>query len=434
MLPIECIGNDFLSGVLKVSKYVVSGGNKLCGCAEVQGSKNSALPLMAAAVLTDGESVLFNCPDLTDVDASMRILRYLGCEAERESDAVIINSSCVCKGDIPDELMREMRSSIVFLGAILSRCKRAVMTFPGGCELGPRPIDMHLKALKAMGAKIVERYGVIECSAADGLKGAKIALSFPSVGATENIILAAVKADGTTTITNAAREPEIVDLCDFLNKAGARIYGAGEGVIVIDGVKTLHGTQHTIIPDRIVAATLMSAAAMTGSDIEIEVMIQAHLSSIIPVCEESGCDIKCDCGTMRIKAPERLKAMPLIRTMPYPGFPTDAQAPVMAAAAVAQGTSVFVENIFENRYKHVSELIRLGADIKVENKVAVVSGVRQLYAANVRANDLRGAAGLIAAALAAEGTTEISGIEYLERGYENFELLLSSLGAEVVKI
>ncbi|MCR5653611.1 MAG: UDP-N-acetylglucosamine 1-carboxyvinyltransferase, partial [Ruminococcus sp.] len=251
---------------------------------------------------------------------------------------------------------------------------------------------------------------------------------------TENIILAAVKAEGTTTITNAAREPEIVDLCDFLNKAGARIYGAGEGVIVIDGVSSLSGVHHTIIPDRIVAATLMSAAAATGSDIEIEGIIQAHLSSMIPVFEESGCRITCDCGTMRIKAPERLRAMPLIRTMPYPGFPTDAQAPVMAAACVALGTSVFVENIFENRYKHVGELMRLGADIKVENKVAVVSGVRKLYAANVRAQDLRGAAGLIVASLAADGKTEISGIEYLERGYDKFEILLSSLGAEVKKI
>ena len=417
-----------------MSRFIVSGGNKLCGSAEVQGSKNSALPLMAAAVLVDGESVLFNCPDLSDVNASLRILRYLGCDARRESDTVIINSKCVCRGDIPDGLMREMRSSIVFLGAILSRCKRAVMTFPGGCELGPRPIDLHLKALKMLGANVTERHGVIECTAENGLTGAKIALSFPSVGATENIILAAVKAEGTTTITNAAREPEIVDLCEFLNKAGACIYGAGEGVIVIDGVKSLSGAEHTIIPDRIVAATLISAAAATGSDMEIEGIIQSHLSSIIPVFEESGCKIKCDCGFMRIKAPERLKAMPLIRTMPYPGFPTDAQAPVMASAAVAKGASVFVENIFENRYKHVGELIRLGADIKVENKVAVVNGVKSLYAADVQAQDLRGAAGLIVAALAAEGTTEISGIEYLERGYENFEVLLSSLGADVKKI
>ncbi len=417
-----------------MSRFVVSGGNKLCGRVEVQGSKNSALPLLAASVLLDGESVLYNCPDLSDVDASLRILRYLGCEAERGYDSVIINSGRVCRGDIPDDLMREMRSSIVFLGAVLSRCERAALTFPGGCELGPRPIDMHLKALRTLGARIVERHGVIECTAENGLRGAKIALSFPSVGATENIILAAVKAEGTTTITNAAREPEIVDLCDFLNKAGAQIYGAGEGVIVIDGVKKLSGVEHTIIPDRIVAATLMSAAAATGSDIEIDGIIQAHLSSVIPVFEESGCNIKCDCGTMRIKAPERLRAMPLIRTMPYPGFPTDAQAPVMAAATVACGTSVFVENIFENRYKHTGELLRLGADIKVENKVAVVSGVRKLYAANVRAQDLRGAAALIVAALAAEGTTEISGIEYLERGYDKFEVLLGSLGAEVVKI
>ncbi len=417
-----------------VSRFVVCGGNKLSGSAEVQGSKNSALPLLAATVLLNGESVLYNCPDLSDVDASMRILRYLGCEAKREGSALVIKSSGVCRDDIPDCLMREMRSSIVFLGAVLSRCGRAAMTFPGGCELGPRPIDLHLKALRTLGAEVVERHGVIECNARNGLRGAKIALSFPSVGATENIILAAVTADGTTTVTNAAREPEITDLCEFLNSAGARIYGAGEGVIVIDGVESLSGVNHTIIPDRIVAATLMSAAAVTGSDIEIEGIIQAHLGSIIPIFEESGCDIKCECGSMRVKAPERLGAMPYIRTMPYPGFPTDAQPPVMAAAALCDGTSVFAESIFENRFKHADGLIRLGADIKVENKVAVVKGVKSLYGARIEAQDLRGAAGLIVAALAAEGKSEIGGIEYLERGYENFEILLSSLGAEVLKV
>lgn len=417
-----------------VSGFVVCGGKKLTGSVELQGSKNSALPLLAASVLAEGESVFYNCPDLSDVDASARILRYLGCEAEREGKALVVNSSGICRGDIPDSLMREMRSSIVFLGAVLSRCGRAVMTFPGGCEIGPRPIDLHLKALRALGAEITERRGVIECSAENGLRGAKIALSFPSVGATENIILAAVRAEGTTTITNAAREPEISDLCDFLNDAGARIYGAGEGVIVIDGVKKLKGANHTIIPDRIVAATLMSAAAVTGSDIEIEGVIQSHLGSIIPIFEESGCNIKCECGTLRVRAPKRLGAMPYVRTMPYPGFPTDAQAPVMAAACVADGTSVFVENIFENRFKHTGELIRLGADIKVENKVAVVNGVKQLYGAKVEAPDLRGAAGLIVAALAAEGTSRIGGIEYLERGYENFEVTLSSLGADVKRV
>lgn len=417
-----------------MSKYLVNGGFRLCGSAELQGAKNSALPILAASLMCGGESVIFNCPRLSDVSAAANILRYLGCAVRREGDAVLVNCDAVCREDIPDSLMREMRGSVIFLGALLSRSGRAVMTFPGGCDLGPRPIDLHLKALKSLGAQIKERYGVIECSAPNGLSGAKIALSFPSVGATENIILAASTAKGTTTLTNAAREPEIVDLCEFLNKAGAKIYGAGEGVIVIDGVKSLSGVSHTVIPDRIVAATLMSAAAATGSQLVLEGVIQSHLNAVTSVFEESGCYIKCEMGKMLIKPPERLSAMPMIRTMPYPGFPTDAQAVLMSAACLGKGTSVFVENIFENRYKHVGELLRLGADIRVENKVAVVNGREKLYAAEVEARDLRGAAALVVAALAAEGESEISGIEYLERGYEDFELLLSSLGAKVKRI
>lgn len=417
-----------------MSRFVVSGGKKLFGEVELQGAKNSALPILSAVVLTKGENILFNCPELTDVDASMRILRFLGCEAKRQNGAVIVNSEGLRENEIPDGLMREMRSSIVFLGAILARTGYAKLSFPGGCELGPRPIDLHLKALRKMGAEISERYGVLECKAPKGLRGAKIDLSFPSVGATENIILAAVTARGTTTIINAAREPEICDLCEFLNSAGAKIYGYGEGVIVIDGVEELNAVSHNIIPDRIVAATLMSAAAVTRGKITLTGVIQNHLSSVIPVFEETGCKVRVKDGNLTIAASERLKAMPLVRTMPYPGFPTDAQAPLMAAACLCEGASVFVENIFENRFKHVGELTRLGADIKVQGKVAVVNGVKSLYGASVEAQDLRGAAALITASLSAEGKTEIGGIEYLERGYENFELVLSSLGADVRKI
>ncbi len=417
-----------------MSRFVVNGGKRLCGEVEVQGAKNSALPILSATVLTRGENILYNCPKLSDVDASLRILRYLGCDAKEQNGAVLVNCDGLCENEIPDCLMREMRSSIVFLGAILSRTGSAKLSFPGGCELGPRPIDLHLKALRKMGAKISERHGVLQCRAENGLKGAKINLSFPSVGATENIILAAVLADGTTTIINAAREPEICDLCDFLNSAGAKIYGAGEGVIVIDGVNELNAVSHNIIPDRIVAATLMSAAAVTRGDITLSGVIQNHLSSVIPVFEETGCQVNVKDGNMKFSAPERLNPMPLVRTMPYPGFPTDAQAPLMATASICDGTSVFVENIFENRFKHVGELTRLGADIQVQSKVAVVNGVKSLYGACVEAQDLRGAAALITAALTAEGKTEISGIEFLERGYENFEVVLSSLGAEVRKV
>ncbi len=390
--------------------------------------------MLSATILTSGENVLFNCAGLSDIDAALRILRYLGCEAYKSGTTVMVNTDNMTNFDIPDDLMREMRSSIVFLGAIISRTGRARLSFPGGCELGPRPIDLHLKALSKMGVKIKERHGVIDCVAENGLKGAKIALSFPSVGATENIILAAVKAKGTTTITNAAREPEIEDLCEFLNSCGAKIYGAGEGTIVIDGCDKLYATEHSIIPDRIVATTLMACGAVTGSEIYLRGIIQNHLSSIIPVFEEAGCMVLCKDGDMFLKAPQKLKPMTLVRTMPYPGFPTDAQAPVMAMATLCNGTTVFVENIFENRYKHVSELTRLGANINVQGKVAVVNGVKSLYGASVEAMDLRGAAGLVVAGLAAEATTEIKSICYLERGYDNFELVLSSLGADIKKI
>lgn len=417
-----------------MSRFVINGGEKLCGEVEVQGSKNSALPILAATILTKGENILHNCSSLSDVSTALKILRYLGCNAKASGNTALVNSDDICRSDIPDDLMREMRSSIVFLGAVISRTGSAKLSFPGGCELGPRPIDLHLRSLKQMGVRIVERHGVLECTADKGLKGAQIALSFPSVGATENIILAAVKARGTTTITNAAREPEISDLCEFLNSCGASIYGAGEGVIVIDGVDNLSACQHTIIPDRIVAATLMSAAASTRSQIRLNGIVQAHLSSIVPLFEEAGCVAEFCAGSMIFKAPERLKPVALVRTMPYPGFPTDAQAPLMAATTLCDGTSVFVENIFENRFKHVGELTRLGASINVQGKVAVVNGVSSLYGASVEAQDLRGAAGLIVAALAAEGATDIGGINYLERGYEDFEAVLSSLGANIRKI
>lgn len=417
-----------------MAKYIIDGGGRLNGQVEVQGSKNSALPILAASLLTKGENLFYNCPNLSDVASAVNIIRYLGGSSKAQGSALVVNTDDVSRSDIPDNLMREMRSSIVFLGAILSRTGRAKMSFPGGCELGPRPIDLHLKALRKMGVKISERHGVLECTADKGLKGARIALSFPSVGATENIILAAVKARGTTTITNAAREPEISDLCEYLISCGAEIYGAGEGIITIDGVAELNACEHTIIPDRIVAATLMSAAAVTGSDVYLNGLIQNHLNSIIPVFEETGCNVEFFDGNMHFTAPEKLKHMNLIRTMPYPGFPTDAQAPIMAAAVLCDGTSVFVENIFENRYRHVGELVRLGANINVQGKVAIVNGVDALYGANVEAQDLRGAAALVVAALACEGTTVVEGIHFLERGYEDFQVVLSSLGANIRKV
>lgn len=417
-----------------MSRLLIEGAKKLSGEVEVQGAKNSALPILAATILCRGENILHNCSNLSDVDAAVKILRYLGGDVSRHDKTMLVNTDNICRFDIPHSLMREMRSSIVFLGAILAKHKRARLSFPGGCELGPRPIDLHLKALRQMGACIKEHHGVLDCTAPKGLKGTRISLSFPSVGATENIMLAAVTAQGTTTVTNAAREPEICDLADFLCKCGGKIYGAGEGTLVIDGVDSLNSCQHTIISDRIVASTLMSCAAITGSDILLKGIVSEHLGTVVSVFEEAGCKILCSKGNMYFQAPEKLKAVRGIRTMPYPGFPTDAQAPVMSALTVAEGTTCFVENIFESRYKHVGELLRLGANINVEGRVAIVEGVHSLSGTFVEAQDLRGAAALITAGLAAEGVTEVAGIKYLERGYEDFEVVLSDLGATVKKI
>ena len=420
--------------VFGVSKLLIDGGRILGGEAKVQGAKNSALPILAASILSKGESVFFGCPKLSDVDASIQILRYLGCKVSRSGHTLVVNTDSLNRDDIPESMMRLMRSSIIYAGALLATVGKARLTFPGGCEIGNRPIDLHLSAFKRMGAEVSERHGELVFKAPKGLKGAQIALSFPSVGATENIIIAAVKAKGTTVITNAAREPEITDLADYLNACGASIHGAGEGTVIIDGKESLKPANHSIIPDRIVAATLMSASAVTGSEIILDGVIKSHLDAIIPCFEQSGCKINFDAQKMKIKAPQRLRSLGLIRTNPYPGFPTDAQAPLMAVSSVAEGITVFSENIFESRYKHVGEFVRLGADIKVEGKVAVVEGVRKLYSAPLCAKDLRGSAALAVAALTAEGTTEINTTEYLERGYEDLEVVLTSLGASVRKI
>lgn len=415
-------------------KLLITGGRKLSGEVRVQGSKNSTLPILAATLLCEDECVLYNCPDLTDVDASIRILRYLGCTVTRSDNTLIVDTKNIDRSDIPHDLMLQMRSSIIFLGVLISRCRKARLTLPGGCEIGPRPIDLHLSSLRQMGIEINEEHGELECVVRDEIMPCEINLAFPSVGATENIMLTAVKADGTTVITNAAKEPEIVDLADFLNACGARISGAGESTIIIDGVEKLHGCSHSIISDRIVATTLMSAIASTSSCVTLDGVILSHLSAILPVFEQAGCKLTYKEGKLKVDAPHRLRAPKFIKTMPYPGFPTDAQAPIMAMCCKANGTTAFVENIFESRYKHTGELVRLGADIRVEGRVAIVNGVRQLSGANVRAFDLRGAAALVVAGLSAYGKTELSGVNYLERGYDDFEVVLQSLGADIKKI
>lgn len=417
-----------------MSRLVINGTKRLKGSARVQGSKNSALPILAAAILCRGESVIHNCPELSDVRGTINILRYLGCDVSFSGGTLVCDSSGLTKNHIPNSLMREMRSSIIFLGALLARTGSASMCFPGGCEIGPRPIDLHLKALEALGAEICDDCGVFRCTAPEGLHGAKIALSFPSVGATENVMICASLAEGTTIITNAAREPEICDLADFLNGCGADISGAGDSTIVIEGKSSLRGCCHTVIPDRIAAATLLSCCAATGGRVTLTSAIPSHLGAVLSILEECGCDVDIMGGCVTLDAPNRLCAPKVVRTMPYPGFPTDAQAPVMAMAAKSRGTTLFIENIFENRYLHVSGLLRMGANIKVEGRVAVLQGARCLHGADVAAMDLRGAAALITAALGAQGRTTLEGLRYLDRGYECLEATLSELGADVKRI
>ncbi len=412
---------------------IIDGPAELSGEIDIQGAKNSTLPLLAAAVLCKGQTVLHNCPNLSDVDTAVQILEYLGCRCFREGSTLTVNNA-VTRCEIPHELMRGMRSSIVFLGAIVSRCGEARLCFPGGCELGPRPIDLHLSALEKLGVEIAESGGCLNCRVPQGIKGAYVSLAFPSVGATENVMLAAVCSEGTTVIANAAREPEICDLAAYLNRCGGRIYGAGESCVIVDGVKELFGGEHEVMPDRIVSATYMAAAAVTGSNITLKGVDNTHILPMLAPFEESGCQVRQLGGALNIAAPKRLSAVKHIRTMPYPGFPTDAQPVVMSMAAVGNGTSIFVENIFENRYKHASELQRLGANIKVEGKVAVVEGVERLTGAPVQAADLRGGAALVVAGLAAHGRTEVGGTEYIRRGYEDIAGSLADLGARIREI
>lgn len=417
-----------------MSKLVISGGIRLKGEISIDGSKNAVLPILAATLLNAGRSVIKNCPKLKDVSIALEILSMVGCKVNFENGIITVDSSTIDCTEIPVDLATEMRSSIIFMGPMLARRGKVLISFPGGCEIGPRPIDLHLKGLRSMGAKILDAYGGFLYCTAEQLKGCDIHLNYPSVGATENIMLASVFAEGETCIFNAAKEPEIVDLQNFLTAMGVEVSGAGTGIISIKGKgapKKLRDVEYSVIPDRIVAGTYMAAAGITGGDVTIENIVPDHLAAVISVLREAGCKIKIYGRKLHILGPKRAEAVDIIRTLPYPGFPTDMQAPLVALLATAKGTSIVIETIFENRYKHVDELMRMGANITLEGRIAVIKGVERLKGAFVHARDLRGAASLVLAGLAAEGQTVVNDIKHLDRGYEKIEEKLTSLGASI---
>lgn len=412
-----------------MKSYIVHGGNKLEGEAEVSGSKNAALPILAACILNGNTSKLYNVPKIHDTKVTLKILKLLGCDIKINKGKIIVDSNSINKLEIPEELMQEMRSSIILVGAMLSRFKRIKFSYPGGCDIGARPIDLHLKALKKLGVKIEEDSGFIVCSC-EKIIGTDISLDFPSVGATENVMLASVFCEGCTYINNAALEPEIIDLQKFLNKMGAKVEGAGTKTIKITGVKALKDVSYNIMSDRIEAGTLLCAAAITGGNISLNNIEPENITAVLDKLQEMGCEISIEKRKVFLKAPKRLKQVD-IKTMPYPGFPTDLQSVFASLLAVAKGTSIVTENIFENRYKCLHELKRMGARVTVDGRIAIIKGVRKLNGGKVKSTDLRGGAALIIAGLAAKGKTKVDNIEHILRGYENLDKKLNSLGARV---
>ena len=412
-----------------MSSYIIEGGQKLEGTVKISGSKNSALPIIAATILNAGKTTLYNVPNIQDTQMMYKILETLGAKIEKKNGKIKIDTSKIEKFEIPPELMHKMRSSVILAGALLGRYKKAIFSYPGGCDIGSRPIDLHLKSFEKLGIQVNQNHGNIECNA-EKIQGEKIDLDFPSVGATENAILASVLASGTTIITNAAREPEIIDLQDFLNKMGAKVVGAGTDEIQIDGVKRLKDISYNIMPDRIETGSFLCFAAATKGDIILENVNATHITPIINKLEEADCKIEVNKSKIKIVAPKKLKAID-IKTMPYPGFPTDMQSVFASMLTIAKGTSIIVENIFENRYKYTSELTKMGAKIKIEGKSAIIRGTRKLYGSDVKATDLRGGAALVLAGLIAKGKTQVDDIEYILRGYEKLDYKLQNLGANI---
>ncbi len=411
--------------------FRIMGGARLAGHSDIPAAKNAVLPILAAAIMTPERVRLVGCPKLEDIDNMTRILSELGASVERQERMLLIDCGTACRCEMPDLLSKRLRSSIFMLGPLISRFGRATVTYPGGCEIGLRPIDLHLKGLRQLGVDIREEHGRIYC---DGRNrhGGDVLLDFPSVGATENLMMAAVLTRGKTVIRNAARDPEIVDLQNFINAMGGKISGAGSSMVVIEGVDALHGAVYRPIADRITAGTLLAAAAMTGGCVSLSGPVPGSLDAVLCKLREAGCHIEESEQEIRLEAPGRLRAVDAF-TQPYPGFPTDMQAQMMALCCVAEGTSIIVENVFESRFNHAAQLVRMGADITVHHRTAVVRG-GCLTGARVTARDLRAGAALVMAALAADGLTEVENVSLIDRGYERLEETLSALGARIARI
>ncbi len=412
-----------------MAKIVVSKSNPLKGNVKIDGAKNAVLPIITATLLAKGKSTLRGVPNLRDVHVISDLLRHLGAKVEYKDDVLTVDASNITTCEAPYELVRKMRASFLVMGPLLARFNNTKISMPGGCAIGTRPIDLHLKGFKCLGADVEMDHGFVEART-EKLVGAKLYLDFPSVGATENIMMAASLAEGTTIIENAAEEPEIVDLANFLNEMGANIKGAGTDTIKIKGVKELHGAEHNVIPDRIEAATYMVAAAMTKGDITIENVIMEHLKPVTAKLKEAGCEIIEMENAVRVIGPEVLKPID-IKTLPHPGFPTDVQAQFMAMLTVANGSGVVIETVFENRFMHVAEFNRMGANIKIEGRSAIVNGVKQLHGASVNATDLRAGAALILCGLIAEGETQIGEIYHIQRGYVDIDKKITALGGNI---
>ncbi|MGN1368731.1 MAG: UDP-N-acetylglucosamine 1-carboxyvinyltransferase [Aristaeellaceae bacterium] len=415
-----------------MESLVVQGGRRLEGTLRVDGAKNASLPILAASAMTEDTVHLTDVPDILDVCRMADILDMLGCETHRCGHQMTVSGRSMRRSEMPDQLSKQIRSSIFLLGPILSRFRRATVTYPGGCEIGLRPIDLHLSGLRALGVDVREEGGVIHCDGGN-MHAGEVHLDYPSVGATENVIMASVCLPGTTTIHNAAREPEIVDLCRFICAMGGKVQGAGSPTVAVEGVKRLHGTAYAPMPDRIGAGTLLAAGAITGGNVELTNAPVAEMHAVCAKLREMGCHLREERDVIRLEAPRRLSAFPILQTQPHPGFPTDMQAQMLALLSVAEGTGVIVENVFENRFTHAGDLNRMGARIICSGRTAIVRGVEGLTGAHVTARDLRGGAALVLAGLKAQGETVIEHAELIDRGYERIEKQLNSLGAEVAR-